>query len=67
MKRRNLCSIYFGDDETEWFAPAHVMYLCLQLAGLVSASKRCCFFILYEPRRRPRKSRFLVGPGTRNN
>ena len=59
--KRNLCSIYFG-PERRWFASPPVMYLCLQLAGLVGAGRRSSFFVLYEPRRRRRKSRFLIGP-----
>ena len=59
--KRNLCCIYYG-PERRWFAPEPIMYLCLQLAGLVGAGRRSSFFVLYEPRRRRRKSRFLVGP-----
>ena len=62
--KRNLCSIYIGDDEANWFAPMHVVYLCLQFAGLVGSGKRCSFFILYQPRR---KSRFLIPTSIKNN
>ena len=58
--KRNLCAIYFG-PERRWFAPEPVMYLCLQLAGLVGSGRRSYFFVLYQPLRR-QKSRFLVGP-----
>ena len=64
--KRNLCSIYFGDDEATWFAPMHVVYMCLQFAGLVGSGQRSSYFVLYQPRRRRtwrmRKSRFLLGP-----
>ena len=62
--KRNLCSIYFGDDEATWFAPMHVVYMCLQFAGLVGSGQRSSYFVLYQPRRkwRGRKSRFLMGP-----
>ena len=62
--KRNLCSIYFGDDEATWFAPMHVVYMCLQFAGLVGSGQRSSYFVLYQPRRkwRKRKSRFLMGP-----
>ena len=62
--KRNLCSIYFGDDEASWFAPMHVVYLCLQFAGLVGAGHRSAYFVLYQSRRKwwVRKSRFLLGP-----
>ena len=66
--KRNLCSIYLGNDEATWFAPMHVVYMCLQFAGLVGAGERCSFFILYEPqRRRARKSRFLIPSSIKNN
>ena len=66
--KRNLCSIYFGDDEATWFAPMHVVYMCLQFAGLVGSGQRSSYFVLYQPRRkwRMRKSRFLLGL-TKNN
>ena len=62
--KRNLCSIYVGDDEANWFAPMHIVYLCLQFAGLVGSGARSSYFVLYQPRhtQRPRKSRFLIGP-----
>ena len=63
--KRNLCSIYLGDDEATWFAPMYIVYICLQFAGLVGAGQRSSYFILYQPRSRrraPRKSRFLFGP-----
>ena len=58
--KRNLCAIYLG-DQTRWFAPMHVVYMCLQFAGLVGAGQRSAFFVLYQPPYR-RKSRFLMGP-----
>ena len=45
--KRNLCSIYIGDDEANWFAPMHVVYLCLQFAGLVGSGQRSSYFVLY--------------------
>ena len=64
--KRNLCTIYYG-PERSWFASAPVMYVCLQFAGLVGTGRNSSFFVLYEPRRRPQKSRFLVGPLIRDN
>ena len=61
----NLCSIYVGDDEANWFAPMHIVYLCLQFAGLVGAGQRSAYFVLYRCTWRPRKSRFLIP--TKNN
>ena len=65
----NLCSIYVGDDEANWFAPMHIVYLCLQFAGLVGAGQRSAYFVLYQPRRRwgARKSRFLIPHYPKNN
>ena len=57
--KRKLCSIYLGGDQARWFAPMHIVYLCLQFAGLVGAGQRSSFFVLYQSRR---KSRFLMGP-----
>lgn len=59
--RRNLCSIFFGEKEQNWFGPMNVMYLCLELAGLVGIGSKSYFFILYEPHH-SKKSRFLTGP-----
>jgi len=72
--KRKLCSIYLGDEEASWFAPMHVVYLCLQFAGLVGSGQRSSYFVLYCSLRlarrasrtdaswrwRMRKSRFLL-------
>jgi len=48
--KHELCALFFG-AQTRWFGSVHVMYLCLQLAGLAGHGQRSSYFIVYEPRR----------------
>ena len=45
------CLIFFG-PRVRWFADEHIMFLCLQLAGLAGLGRRSSYFVVHTPRNR---------------
>jgi len=47
MKRRDLVTIYFSNDEQTWPLPVDLLYLILEISGMAKYGSQCSLFTIY--------------------
>ena len=57
--KHEFCLIFFG-PRVRWFADEHIMFLCLQLAGLAGLGRRSSYFVVHTPRNHGLRGKVLI-------